>query len=522
MIASDVRQGLRSGMLLAIVVVFLFLIGATTTIADIFANALKQDRGVSLQAVLGLLALWAGSQAAKVSLDEKRPSWPRTLLRAGVAGLSSGLVIGLTLLLTLRLHEQGINLRTYLYQLSPASLDLWSLGRSPIAAALFHVLLPLVGCLVGAVLARGFRDAPWRGPASRRMSAVREAITRPLANAARTRWGRILLYAALGTLLLLLPLRLNNYWNFTLGTVGIYVLMGLGLNVVVGLAGLLDLGYVVFFAVGSYTIGLLTAPTPHNLMWDFWIVLPIAVLLAAIIGVLLGVPVLRLRGDYLAIVTLGFGEIIRVLLKAEALASFSNGPRGIPSIAQPTLVGLPFGSDRDFMYMIILSVMLVIFLTNRLQNSRVGRAWIAIREDETVARAMGINTLTSKLLAFGIGAAFAGLGGVLFASRSQFTGPDDFNLMVSINVLAVVIVGGMGSIPGVIAGAFVLKGLPEVLRELDAYRILSFGALLVAMMVLRPEGLIPSTRRRLEMQEARAAESPPATPVAPVGRGGAA
>jgi branched-chain amino acid transport system permease protein len=522
MIASDIRQGLRTGMLLAIVVVFLFLIGATSTLADILAGALKLGRAVSLQTVLALLALWLGSQAAKVSIEEKRPRWINTLLRAAVAGLSAGLVIGLTTLVFLRLHESGINLRTYLYQLSPDSLDLWSLGRSAQGAAVFHFLLPLVGCLLGAVLARGFREAPWRSATGRRVGALRESITRPLATAARTRWGRILLYAALGAVLILLPLRLNNYWNFTLGTVGIYVLMGLGLNIVVGLAGLLDLGYVVFFAVGSYTIGLLTAPTPHHLMWDFWIVLPIAIFLAAIIGVLLGIPVLRLRGDYLAIVTLGFGEIIRVLLKAEALSSFSNGPRGIPSIGQPAFFGLPFNSSADFMYMIIFSVLLVIFLTNRLQNSRVGRAWIAIREDETVARAMGINTLTSKLLAFGIGAAFAGLGGVLFASRSQFTGPDDFNLMVSINVLAVVIVGGMGSIPGVIAGAFVLKGLPEVLRELDAYRILSFGALLVAMMVLRPEGLIPSTRRRLEMQQARAAVSPPATPVSPPGPGGTA
>lgn len=261
-------------------------------------------------------------------------------------------------------------------------------------------------------------------------------------------------------------------------------------------------------------MALLTAPTPHHILWNFWFVLPIAVGLAAIIGVLLGIPVLRLRGDYLAIVTLGFGEIIRVLLKAEALSGFSNGPRGIPKIGQPVLFGIQF-TERTFMYMIILGVILAIFLTIRLQNSKIGRSWIAIREDETVAQAMGINTLKAKLLAFGIGASFAGLGGALFASRSQFTGPDDFTLMISINVLAVVIVGGMGSIPGVIAGAFVLKGLPEILRDLESYRILAFGALLVVMMIYRPQGLIPSTRRRLTMRADKKPEIPEQAPVPP-------
>jgi branched-chain amino acid transport system permease protein len=517
--AAGIRQGLRSGLLLAIIVVFLLLIGATTTLSDILGNAVKLDRALSLKIVVALIAIWIGSQAGRTAAGEARRGWLEMLVRAAATGVVAGGVIGLTTFGILRLFEQGVNLRTYLFQLSPSNLGLWSLGRPSGGAALAHFLLVLAACVAGAILARLLTDPRWRGPVGRRLAEWRAALSRPMERALGTRGGRILLYAALGSLLILIPLRLNNYWNFTLGTVGIYVLMGLGLNVVVGLAGLLDLGYVVFFAVGSYTVALLTAPTPHHILWGFWIVLPIAIGLAAAIGVLLGIPVLRLRGDYLAIVTLGFGEIIRVLLKAETLAWFSNGPRGIPSIGQPTLFGRPFSSDRDFMYMIIVAVVLVIFLTIRLQNSRVGRAWIAIREDETVARAMGINTLTSKLLAFGIGAAFAGLGGMLFASRNQFTGPDDFNLMVSINVLAVVIVGGMGSVPGVIAGAFVLKGLPEILRDLEAYRILSFGALLVAMMVLRPEGLIPSTRRRLEMKESRESEAADQGPPSPPGGG---
>ncbi len=315
-------------------------------------------------------------------------------------------------------------------------------------------------------------------------------------------------------ILVLLPLVLGQYWNYTLGTIGIYVLLGLGLNIVVGLAGLLDLGYVAFFAIGAYTTALLTAPDPHHLLWSFWITVPIGILLAAAAGILLGIPVLRMRGDYLAIVTLGFGQIIGILLKSDILTPFTGGPKGVSNVGGPTLFGKPFASDIDFVYLILLAVLLIIFVTNRLQNSRIGRAWEAMREDETVARAMGINMLTTKLLAFAIGAAFAGLGGVLFAARNQFTGPEDHNLMVSINVLALVIVGGMGSIPGVIAGAFALKGLPEILRELENYRVLAFGALLVAMMIIRPAGLIPSSRRKLEVlaEKNPASDQPEADP----------
>jgi len=233
-------------------------------------------------------------------------------------------------------------------------------------------------------------------------------------------------------------------------------------------------------------------------MWNFWIVLPIGIGLAALAGILLGVPVLRMRGDYLAIVTLGFGEIIRILSKSDLLTFLTGGPRGVLNVGGPNFLSQFLSSDISYLYIIILAIFLAIFVTLRLQRSRIGRAWEAMREDETVAGAMGINTLQHKLMAFAIGAAFAGLGGVLFASRNQFTGPEDFNLMVSINVLAVVIVGGMGSIPGVIAGAFVLKGIPEILREMENYRVILFGALLVVMMLIRPEGLFPSSRRKLE------------------------
>jgi len=306
------------------------------------------------------------------------------------------------------------------------------------------------------------------------------------------------LYLLVAILLFFLPRAWGSYWNYIIGTVGIYVILGLGLNMIVGYAGQLVLGYVAFFAIGAYSIGLLAAPKPHNLMWNFWVVLLIGIILAAFTGLLLGLPILRLRGDYLAIVTLGFGEIIRILLQSDLMSPYTGGPRGIPNIAGPTLLGKPFNSDIDFMYLIFLAVALCIFITTRLQNSRTGRAWVAIREDEVAARATGINTFQSKLLSLAIGAAFAGIGGVLFASRNQFTGPEDHSLMVSINVLALVIVGGMASIPGVILGSAALKGLPEILRELDIYRLMFFGALLVVMMILRPEGLWPAKRPKLE------------------------
>ncbi len=183
---------------------------------------------------------------------------------------------------------------------------------------------------------------------------------------------RYAIYAFGLMLLIIVPLRAGQYWNYTIGTIGIYVLLGLGLNIVVGLAGLLDLGYVAFFAIGAYTMALLTAPAPHHLMWNFWIVLPIGVILAALTGLLLGTPVLRMRGDYLAIVTLGFGEIIRILSKSDDLTAFTGGPKGVAAIGGPTLFGKPFNSGIDYVYLIFLAVLLVIFVTNRLQHSRVG------------------------------------------------------------------------------------------------------------------------------------------------------
>ena len=296
----------------------------------------------------------------------------------------------------------------------------------------------------------------------------------------------------------LLPPLVGNYWTQILGDIGIYVILGIGLNVVVGFAGLLDLGYVAFYAIGAYGYALLASPQ-FGIHIPFWFMLPLCVAFAATGGALLGIPVLRMRGDYLAIVTLGFGEIIRILLNN--LDPLTNGPRGILRIDPPFLGDFPVNSPARWYYMILAGIILSVFIADRLNNSRIGRAWIAMREDQDAAAIMGINILKYKLLAFTIGASFAGVGGAIFAARQGSIFPENFSLYVSINVLCLIIIGGMGSIPGVIIGSVVLIGLPEVLREVQQYRMLVFGGLLVAMMIFRPMGFIPSARRKMEFKE---------------------
>jgi branched-chain amino acid transport system permease protein len=295
-----------------------------------------------------------------------------------------------------------------------------------------------------------------------------------------------------------LPPLVGNYWTQILGDIGIYVMLGIGLNVVVGFAGLLDLGYVAFYAIGAYGYALLASPQ-FGIHIPFWFMLPLCVAFAAAGGALLGIPVLRMRGDYLAIVTLGFGEIIRIVLNN--LDPVTNGPRGLLRIDPPSLGDFVVNNPARWYYMILAGIILSIFIADRLNNSRIGRAWIAMREDQDAAAIMGINILKYKLLAFTIGASFAGIGGAIFAARQGSIFPENFSLQVSINVLCLIIIGGMGSIPGVVLGAVVLIGLPEVLREVQQYRMLVFGGLLVAMMIFRPTGFIPSARRKMEFKE---------------------
>lgn len=278
----------------------------------------------------------------------------------------------------------------------------------------------------------------------------------------------------------------------------IYIVIGLGLNIVVGLAGLLDLGYVAFYAVGAYSYALLN----HHFGIGFWTALPIGAGMGFLFGIILGFPVLRLRGDYLAIVTLGFGEIIRLIL--ENWNEFSFGPSGIANIPRPGFFGIDFSLHQSTIFIYFMMVALVIFtifVVNRLQDSRIGRAWIALREDEIACQAMGIDKRKTKLMAFSLGATWAGLAGMVFAAKTTFINPASFTLWESIIILCVVVLGGMGSVVGVVVGAFVLILLPEYLRFLSEYRMLAFGTILVLMMVFRPGGIVETVRRTYRYKE---------------------
>jgi len=300
-----------------------------------------------------------------------------------------------------------------------------------------------------------------------------------------------------GIFVVVFPFIFSMYQTSIMTTALIYIMLGLGLNIVVGLAGLLDLGYVAFYAVGAYSYALLN----YHFGLSFWVALPIGAGLGALFGILLGFPVLRLRGDYLAIVTLGFGEIIRLIL--ENWNEFSFGPSGISNIPRPSLFGLEFSLQSATIYFYFLMIGLTIFtifVVGRLQNSRIGRAWIALREDEVACQAMGIDKTKTKLTAFALGATWAGMAGVMFAAKTTFINPASFTIWESIIILCVVVLGGMGSIVGVLFGALVLILLPEYLRAFSEYRMLIFGAVLVIMMVFRPGGIVTSVRRVYEFK----------------------
>ena len=303
---------------------------------------------------------------------------------------------------------------------------------------------------------------------------------------------------AIGTAALFFPFISSSYQVSVMTSALMYVMLGLGLNIVVGLAGLLDLGYVAFYAVGAYCYGLLN----HHFGLGFWFCLPLSALLAAGFGVLLGFPVLRLRGDYLAIVTLGFGEIIRLILENWNALSF--GPSGIAGISKPWCFGLfltPQEANIYMYYIVIVLVLLTIFVVGRLANSRIGRAWMALREDEIACEAMGIDKARTKLTAFALGATWAGMAGCFFAAKTGFINPASFTFMESAIILSIVVLGGMGSILGVILASLILILLPEYLRAFSELRMLIFGASMVLMMVFRPEGLIRRVTKHYQWRE---------------------
>jgi branched-chain amino acid transport system permease protein len=352
-------------------------------------------------------------------------------------------------------------------------------------------------------------------------------MNRPRAKSISPRvWAGVALVALALALLPFAAALAGQAWVRILNFAMLYIMLALGLNIVVGFAGLLDLGYIAFYAVGAYVYALLASP--HlGIHLPFWVILPLSAGIACAFGVLLGAPTLKLRGDYLAIVTLGFGEIIRIFLNnLNAPVNITNGPQGINlidpfriggfSFAKPeVLLGIPVSGPQKYYYLLLLISIGVIVVNLRLQNSRLGRAWEAIREDEIAAKAMGINTRNVKLLAFAMGASFGGIAGAVFSATQQFVSPESFGLFESIIVLAMVVLGGMGNIPGVILGAILLTLLPEVLRytmeplqnalfgrvilDAETIRLLVFGVALVAIMLYRPAGLWPSAVRKREL-----------------------
>ena len=345
-----------------------------------------------------------------------------------------------------------------------------------------------------------------------------------------------------GIALLVLPLILQyfgNAWVRIADLALLYVMLALGLNIVVGYAGLLDLGYVAFYAVGAYLFALMASPHlsetfaafaamfPNGLHTSLWVVIPLAAILAAFVGVLLGIPVLKLRGDYLAIVTLGFGEIIRIFLNnLDRPVNLTNGPKGMGQIDSVKLFGLDLGKQLElfgfdissvtlYYYLFLALVIVTIVICYRLQDSRIGRAWMAIREDEIAAKAMGINTRNMKLLAFGMGASFGGVSGAMFGAFQGFVSPESFSLMESVMIVAMVVLGGIGHIPGVILGAVLLSSLPEVLRfvagplqamtdgRLDSaiLRQLLIALAMIVVMLMRPRGLWPAPEHGKSLEQ---------------------
>jgi branched-chain amino acid transport system permease protein len=487
-VGAGLVAGLLTGAVLAAFVVLIvdvnlreYFINITPALAEDEPRLLLYGRslGPGLALVLGLNVALAGAGGALHLLGTR---WRRALI-AGVLA-----VVGFALMQpfveqVLRGVRSELGIET-----NPLTRFLYSGGSLRIVAA---VVIGLAGFGLHLVLRR-----PGRTP-------LRTQVARLPNRSRRVAGGGALLVAAL--LIGVLPSILGSFLSEVLSIAGIFALMALGLNIVVGFAGLLDLGYVAFFAVGAYTTAVLTSPT-GGAGWIFWAAVPFVVLAAAVAGLTVGTPVLRMRGDYLAIVTLGFGEIARLLFLSDWLAPTFGGAQGIKAIPDITIGPWEIRGPQAFLYPLIVLILLAAYVSHALQNSRIGRAWMAMREDESVAEAVGVNIVAAKLSAFIVGAILAGLGGALFATKIGSIFPNSFDIIVSITVLVVVIVGGMASVPGVILGAVVLVGLPELLREFEDFRFLIYGALLIFMMLRRPEGFIPSRRRAQELHEADIAQ----------------
>jgi branched-chain amino acid transport system permease protein len=546
---SPIRKAVRYGLIAGLVAASVSAIGMVETFneRDIITGVLTLG-----QVLLYGTAIIAGYLSIR-TVDNEQLSTAPGLLNGFVAGLITSLPLIALVLLTLIFP----NIRDSLVNVTPELIEALTFGQGPfvgslilaaimsvlgLAGAAFHLLpekvekplfngimATLAVGLFSEVLINIFRPVPrqivrilfgssgiqplvaaivfiiavlvtiwWESRGETRFASRRASLTED----DKQRNRRIALIAG-AIFVLAAPWILGLYLTEVMDVVGIFIIMGLGLNIVVGFAGLLDLGYVAFFAIGAYMMGLLTSTGELGIAhMSFWAALPISVLTATTAGIILGIPVLRMRGDYLAIVTLAFGEIIRVLAASDLLKEVIGGAQGILKIGKPEVLSFVFIQPQHFYYLILAGIVLAWFVSARLRDARLGRRWMAMREDEDVAEAQGINLVSTKLLAFAIGATFSGLAGAIFASRLSSIFPHSFNLLISINVLCLVIVGGIGSLPGVVLGAFVLVGMPELLREFAEYRLLLYGALLIVTMLVRPEGLWPSqvTKRELHAE----------------------
>jgi branched-chain amino acid transport system permease protein len=551
----DWRRIVRLGAIAGLLAVYLCLVG----IVEVFSTRDLITGIISL----GQTALVLASVAAGVLAVRGRSL---SLVPATVAGAAAGGMSGL-LVAVLMVISNLLGLRGVLLHASPATFDVVSFGlgewavwvpflagaavggltgtvsslpprfRDPIRAILLWLLV--LGLFAGLIrpplLASSVTEALGRflftGEGLTTSGAIATVIAVLVVRWLRQRADVQARYATLsparrravrpvavvlGLLFVAwLPQGAGPFFAQVAAVVAIYVLMGLGLNITLGLAGLLDLGFVAFFAVGAYTVGLLTSTAEYGIaQWPWWLAVPFAVMVAMAFGAFFGLPILGIRGDYLAIATMGFGEIVRLLVGSDMLKAVLGGPRGIINIPKPIEVTPDsiLAGPLQIYYIALVAAAVVAFVAIRLRASRLGRAWLAIREDEDVAEALGVNLVRTKLLAYMLGAAFAGLGGAVNAALIGSIFPSSIQLIISINVAALIIVGGMGSIPGVIVGAIFLIGIPEAFREFSEYRFLAYGLALIVMMQFRPEGILPSriVGRELHVDEEAAAPDSPA------------
>ncbi len=540
-----VSRAARYGVFGGVAGIWVSLVGLVGALESVAAVAGVISLGTALPLLFAAVVGWRSGAPDKAK--QIAPTSTQTLIAGALTGAVSGLLVAL-----LAIFIEAVNVSWILINARPALAEQLQFGQGPIVGSLLMIGASAVAGLFGAALnvlpAREARAVsiglvvtlivglmePFVTPILQNLGlgfleeivydasgltivgfvvvfalvgggvwlwGIRGAAVQSEFRAlppSRQQMAKIALYVGLAILLLVLPFIVGRRSSEILGTIGLYVMLGLGLNIVVGFAGLLDLGYVAFYAVGAYGVAMLTSPASPavNPEISFWAALPIIILVTAVVGLFVGAPVLRLRGDYLAIVTLGFGEIAREVFKSAWAQPVTGGAQGIQSIPPP----LPFERDpQSIYYPILIFCIIAGIAAASLAASRVGRAWNAMREDESVAEATGVNTTYYKLLAFSLGAVFGGLSGAFFAAKIGVVFPDSFSILVSINALALIILGGMGNIWGVVVGAFVLVGLPEFLREFAEYRLLIYGAVLVIMMLVRPEGLLPSRARQAEL-----------------------